>query len=598
MRMDIGLVGLAGCAFDWILSRPWKLLSLYFIPLVLAISTIGLATAGNYLNRDNLTEKYLRVANEEVKEWEDQWEPKSDSDGNEKTSSITEPTKSKQVPASAEMLFRRIQQLQNNDSRSMFFVALCYLQRGATSQGMNILNRLAPTDRIGYPPAHAYVVEQMLSRPLSPADIPLVRHHAEGAMRWSSVSPQLLATISDLFSKLNEQDKAILAMGKAAERDKKYYLLLAELARRDKKTAKLSEESLEKAIGNFTEKLDRNPQDVPARLMLADAQRIGGNDAAAEWTILEGIKVSGDPVLKSALSELYCQIFAKSAVFKEDSWTGDIELLEKAFQLDPNNMHIFEEVARLARISGKVENEPLMAQLRQNLTEGRATSVTHMWIAEHYLNANQFAKAIPHLEQAVKRDPNAARCWNNLAYCLADIDPDRLDEALKDVDRAIALTPLVPDYYDTRGTILMKMRKPGDAVAAFERAVELIAKTKGAIPPQPAYHERLAEAYAAVGDQAMADTHKNFAADLLKARAKAIADAQAAADARAKNAAQPVLENGKEPASETAVTEPPAADSTKPATESPTDSVPATKPDVSEKPANADDQSDGQLPKL
>ena len=258
-------------------------------------------------------------------------------------------------------------------------------------------------------------------------------------MRWEGVSPQLLATISDLFFKLNEMDKAIAAMGKAADVDKKYYLLLAELARRDKKYGKLSEESLAKAIRSFSEKLERNPQDVAARLMLADAQRIGSSDEAAEKTIQEGIKISDSQVLKTALSELYCQVFAKTAVFKDDSWSGDIELLEKAFQLDPNNLHVFEEVARLARISGKVENEGLMAQLRQNLTEGRATSVTHMWIAEHYLNANQFAKAIPHLEQAVKRDPKAARCWNNLAYCLADLDPNRLDEALQGVDQAIAL---------------------------------------------------------------------------------------------------------------------------------------------------------------
>ena len=159
MRMDIGLVGLAGCALDWMLSRQWKLLTLYFIPLALAFLTIGFAAAGQLLNRDSLTDKYLRIANEEVKEWEWQWAPKPETEESNPSTSVAEPTKPKEVPASAEMLFRRIQQLQKNDSRSMFFVALCYLQRGATSQGLNLLNRLAPTDRVGYPPAHAYLVE-------------------------------------------------------------------------------------------------------------------------------------------------------------------------------------------------------------------------------------------------------------------------------------------------------------------------------------------------------------------------------------------------------------------------------------------------------
>ncbi len=69
MRFDLGLVGLAGCLVDWILSRPWRYIALYFLPLLLAFSTVGLVLAGSWLNRDSLTEHYLELANKETMDW-------------------------------------------------------------------------------------------------------------------------------------------------------------------------------------------------------------------------------------------------------------------------------------------------------------------------------------------------------------------------------------------------------------------------------------------------------------------------------------------------------------------------------------------------
>ncbi len=45
------------------------------------------------------------------------------------------------------------------------------------------------------------------------------------------------------------------------------------------------------------------------------------------------------------------------------------------------------------------------------------------------------------------------------------------------LNKAIAISPHMPDFHDTRGTILMKLERPGDAVAAFENAIEAIART-------------------------------------------------------------------------------------------------------------------------
>ncbi len=415
MRINLSPVGLAGCFADWMLTRQWKKVALYFLPLIIAGSTVGLVVAGSWLDRNKLATKYIKLADAEVDEWEKQWAPTAETIASEKSSLKADQPAPKKIPASAELLFRRVQQLQQNDSRSMFFVAMCYMQRGATNQALNMLNRIAPVDRIGYPPAHAYLAEQMLMRPLNGNDLPIVRHHAEGALQWERTSPQLLAMISDLFANLREPDKSVAAMSAAAKRDTKFNLLLAQSARQDPKYVKLSEESLSTAKRHFVEKLEKNPQDLGARLMLADAQRLEGDLSAAAATIQEGMKLSNSPELKSALSEVCRLMFVQSSRFDGTTWTGDLELLESAFQLDPNNPRVFEEVAKLARITGKSLNDKLMKELMEFVKTGRATSVTHMWMGEHYLQANQFAKAVPHLEQAVRRDPRAAQCWNNLA---------------------------------------------------------------------------------------------------------------------------------------------------------------------------------------
>ncbi len=123
-----------------------------------------------------------------------------------------------------------------------------------------MLDRIAPVDRVGYLQAHAFLAEQMLRRPINVKDIPVVKHHAKSALGFPRLSPQLLAGFSDLFGKLNDRELAVKAMKMAADRDTKYYLLLAQMATQyagpegqDKAYVKLADDSLTKAFHVFQE---------------------------------------------------------------------------------------------------------------------------------------------------------------------------------------------------------------------------------------------------------------------------------------------------------------------------------------------------------
>ncbi|MGN6135571.1 MAG: hypothetical protein ACTHOU_13880 [Aureliella sp.] len=536
MRIDPGAwaIGFTGCFADWLITRQWRRIVFGFIPMMAAASVAGLVALGSRLDRDKLAERYAALADEEVKAWEDAWAPGKNNaslaDGSKavlvsasssksspaqsetgENAAAAEPDSRPSIPQFADTLFRRVQQLRMGDQRSAFFIAMTLLTRGSTQLAIARLDALAPLDREGYLPAHAVLSEILLGSAIDRKNLAAVKHHSRAALRFSRAHPELLAKISALFWETGDRDTAVEALTLAAERDPKFHLLLAKLTAQSSKWKLQHEQALAKGEAHFRQQLNATAADVEARARLAETHILKRDLDAAEKLILEGLELKDDPILRRKLSDIYLVRFMASSEISESAWRGEIELLDRAYRIDPANEKVLEEVAKLARIGGKGPNEELEAQLRKMLAAGKATSVMHMWTAEYYLVRGNLASAVPHLESAVKRDPRAARCWNNLAYCLATLYPDRLDEALACADNAIQLIANVAEFHDTRGTVLVAMDRHKDAIDEFEQAVELVARQPHLNPPNAGYHDRLAVSYAALGDEAMSAEHRRFA---------------------------------------------------------------------------------------
>ena len=621
MRIDPSAwaVGITGCFVDWLITRRWRRILIGFIPLFAAASVGGLVALGSRLDRDKLAERYLELANKEVEDWEKQWAPESADESSGATSPQADPTASAspstdgsdsdqaKISRFAETLFRRVQQLHPDNQKSVFFIAMTLAQRGSLQLAVARLESIAPEDREGFLPAHVKLAEIFLSRAVTAENLPKVKHHARATMKWERTSPYLLARISELFRQTGEPDMAVQAMTLAAHRDPRFTFALAKLTSTHAKWKLQFDRALPKAEDYFRAEVAAKPQDAQPRLLLADILLMKEDYTGAEQTIVEGLKVKDLPELRRALSEVYRVRFASTSKVTSTSWSGQIELLDRAFRIDPTNSRVFEEVAKLARIGGESPGDELMAQLRKLLADGTATSITHMWMAERYLLSGDMAAAVPHLEQAVKRDPRAAQSWNNLAYCLASLYPDRREEALACADRAVELVPTSPEYHDTRGTVLSTLGRHKDAVAAFERAIELVALAGNEVPPNPGYHQRLAEAYAAVGDTAMAAEHERIAAEKTRlvqqrsaaddantdtkpdgnAGANTDADADASEDApAAQKTSQPAPETSGKPDQPAAPDESNANGATEAVDESPNE----------DEPANADEPANETVP--
>ncbi len=81
------------------------------------------------------------------------------------------------------------------------------------------------------------------------------------------------------------------------------------------------------------------------------------------------------------------------------------------------------------------------------------------------------AAAVDLLSQALQAAPHVAGIYSNRAVALAALD--RLDEALADYDRAIALQPDFPETYVNRANALARLGRLGDALLGYEAALAL-----------------------------------------------------------------------------------------------------------------------------
>ena len=339
----------------------------------------------------------------------------------------------------AEVLFRRVQLLEPSE-RSQFVIAVTMAQRGAVGQARKMLAKIAPDNRPGFAPAHAWIASTMLEQPIDPAAEPILFHHVQEAVKWDRVPERVLLVAGQLMLQRKEVNSGVALFKRAAEVNPKNYVLLLQLA--DAIGNKLLREEVSKRAEEiYRGALAANSYELEPRLMLIQFLAITGRLDEAEEIVQEGLKQSPAPQLTRAHSEIYRLRFLKTLKIEGSTISSDIQLLDTAMRIDPTNPMVGEEIAKLANFNEASPGDELIEKLQQFLSQGQATAATHAWIAELYLKRERFDKALPHLEQVVTRLPTAAQYLNNLAYILVDIAPNRLDEALAMAQRAIQISP-------------------------------------------------------------------------------------------------------------------------------------------------------------
>ena len=502
MKIDLDptrwMVSLVGFVVDWILTREWQRIGLNSIPLMF-LATVGvLVFGGSRLDKHKLASRYLALGEKEIADWEQSWAPTKSADGS--TDEPARPAEKNELSRFAEVLFRRVQLLEPNE-RSQFVIAVTMAQRGATSQAEKMLSKIAPNNRPGYAPAHAWIAQNLFRQPITDENVKLVRHHVTEAVKWDRVPEALLLVGSELFLRLGDREGCLDLLKKAAELNPANGLFLA-LRSKQLGNIVLAEHSSAQAESYFRRELERDPNALKTRIGLVQALAESGRLIEADEVIDTGMRIEPNPELTRAKSEVYRLRYLSSLKQDGATWTGDLQMLDTAMRIDPSNPMIGEEIAKLARLNGKSPGDELIQKLQQFLAEGKATAATHAWISELYLIRKNYKQALPYLEQVVSRLPNSAQYLNNLAYVIDEVAPDRREEALAFAQRAVQLEPRSADYYDTLAKVLAGLNRRTEAITALESAIERQ-------PERKDFHSGILSLYEANGNLPMAEQHRS-----------------------------------------------------------------------------------------
>ena len=543
------LISIAGFGYDWIMTRPWVRMLTACIPLLVLLLVGYLVYWGRSLDRLDLAEWYVELGEAEIEGWETAWtgapaksqevdaaadyvesqgeQPdaeKENTETNEDADANANGSRSTELSEFADLLFRRAQLL-SPSNRGQFVIGASLAQRGAVEQGIKLISEIAPDDSRGYMPAHAYLAVIYKDQVLNTKDLRLanrLKHHISQCKSWERVPAEVLSVGSDLYWHSRDYPESLNLLALAAERDPIYNLRLAARAK-EAKNERVHQQAVPIAERYFLEKLDQNAGDDQSRAGLAQLYANEGMLDQAEETLRDGVQPESSPMMRRGLSEVYRLRFLQSLKKGENAYTADIEFLNIAMKLDPTNELVAEEVAKLARVEGPRPTQEMISMLQTYLAEGRATALTHAWLAETYLIREDFKSALPHLQQVVTRLPNASQYLNNLAFVLADLHPDKLEEALEYAQRSVMSADAAgsprADFYDTLGMVLEKLGRNTEAIAAFESAVSMA-------PSRIDFHVQVARLYEKEGNQVMADRHR----DIIELIEKAKAEQEAAAE--------------------------------------------------------------------
>jgi Flp pilus assembly protein TadD len=139
------------------------------------------------------------------------------------------------------------------------------------------------------------------------------------------------------------------------------------------------------------------------------------------------------------------------------------------------------------------EGLPRLANLLERYHPAQAGFYTEL--GRGYWAAGDLAKAIPYLEEAVRREPSA---FNLNILGNAQMESRQFPQAEATLRRATTLSPEDPAAWGTLGWVLWQEDKGAEARSALERAIALD-------PETPEQHNNLASVAWGMGDQAAAE---------------------------------------------------------------------------------------------
>jgi tetratricopeptide (TPR) repeat protein len=459
--------GIIEYSLAWFYTRHLSALLGFLPALLIVLPLTGLALYGWSMDRDTLVTRYAKWSDAEL----NAGDKKADETANPQAHALMQV---EGVSKFGELLLNRLLQLEKSDTRSRFLVAQQIGNRGRRGQARQLMRQIAPERNNGFAPAHAWLaIDRILQGPLrDKASETVLLNDLEVAASWSGTGTRLREILANLLENTGRIGDAIKVLQATAEMDANVWVRVVEVALKNGRKQP-AEDASKKAKAIFTQKMVEQTATEMDFINMARLWALEQNPDEAIKQTLVGLQLLPESRnLRLVLSECYRVKFLTTLKETQEGFQCNMEYLNEALKADPTNPNVSEEVAKLMARGGDV-SPTLKLAMEQQLADGKATTMTHLMLATHWLKKSDFARAIPHLEVANRKSPNMPVVLNNLALALVRLSPDNVNSAKDLIDQAIKYNRPHAELFDSQGEIRMLAGDYVGAVESLETAIGL-----------------------------------------------------------------------------------------------------------------------------
>jgi tetratricopeptide (TPR) repeat protein len=399
--------------------------------------------------------------------------------------------------ASAKLYLERLIEQYPGNRETLFNIARAAEHTRDYPRMASAIRQLAPDDHPVHGPSHLWQATRLLSqKPVKPQDIRLAEKHLIHALALSESTPLAHDLLGQMYFQLGLWSQAIPHLDLSPDRSRRLMLAKAySLAGQGEK----GRSAAEQARDYFSREAAVHPQESKYRLEWAEACLFLEQFQDAVRVLRDTLATDDQPHVRRALARCYVTWADSLNEGNPKLRPRKFELLAAGVQIYPDEMALYDRLLKLLEAGGETS---LSARqfLQANIVEGRAVGLSHLLLGAYAFTTCRTDEARLHMERAFDALPHADLVANNLAWLMIHSNPAQPERALSLIDPVVQRNPTIARFLDTRGHVLLKLRRPIEAVRDLEFAV-------AELKDNASTHEALATAYTELGLGELANMH-------------------------------------------------------------------------------------------
>ncbi|MCP4194239.1 MAG: hypothetical protein GY768_26820 [Planctomycetaceae bacterium] len=420
-------------------------------------------------------------------------------------SAATEASNNNQ-PHVAELYYRKLAQLGVDRPSAIFDQARMLAKSGDVAQAYEKMKTIAPIDASQYANAHFWIANSAFTRQLEVPEnerFVLIETHLKHTLKQYPNHPlatQLLARVYRESGRIEEGQNLINSL-RTARSDAVDRVRLAETymkLEKEEKAIELANMAIaefsnafanqntitaqEWVMWSLAEKLAGHPEE--AVKIMADAY---ANTTENEWELLNE---NAPRLVNHILNQLW-------EVGDRQTWLNSSKAAMKATPLRAE--------LQTSLITRAFQDPDLAGEIRSLLASNESVESmsprTQRMLADLALSTGDFKAARNEYRNILQTDPENQRILNNLAWLTGNTSPIDLDSALEFANQAVTLDETHASTRETRGQLLLKLRR-------WEAAAKDLEFALNGLPSSIEIHQSLARCYDELGERELADSHR------------------------------------------------------------------------------------------